>query len=306
MNTPLLFIGTVLIWGTTWIAIAAQVGHAPVAVSIFYRFALAGVLMLAALCALGRLRRPPVWRFVVIQALCLFSLNFIGLYTATETISSGLVAVIFSLASIFNAINAQVFFGDRIRPRTVAAGGLGVAGLVCLFWHDLAVSFDPAALRGVGWAVLGTMFFSWGNMASRRNAMLGITPVTANAWGMGIGALGLLGILAVMGQPLAIPTGGLYWGALLYLSVVGSIGGFTAYLVLAGRIGAAGAGYATVLFPIVALTASSLFEGYEWAPLSMLGVALAGLGNLVMFRKSGDSAANTRSDAPGCDSRRPS
>jgi drug/metabolite transporter (DMT)-like permease len=306
MNTPLLFIGTVLIWGTTWIAIAAQVGHAPVAVSIFYRFALAGVLMLAALCALGRLRRPPVWRFVVIQALCLFSLNFIGLYTATETISSGLVAVIFSLASIFNAINAQVFFGDRIRPRTIAAGGLGVAGLVCLFWHDLAVSFDPAALRGVGWAVLGTMVFSWGNMASRRNAMLGITPVTANAWGMGIGALGLLGILAAVGQPLAIPTGGLYWGALLYLSVVGSIGGFTAYLVLAGRIGAAGAGYATVLFPIVALTASSLFEGYEWAPLSMLGVALAGLGNLVMFRKSGDSAANTRSDAPGCDSRRPS
>jgi drug/metabolite transporter (DMT)-like permease len=159
MNTPLLFIVTVLIWGTTWIAIAAQVGEVPVAVSIFYRFALAGFLMLAALFALGRLRRPPVWRFVVIQALCLFSLNFVGLYTATETISSGLVAVIFSLASIFNAINARVFFGDRISPRTVAAGGLGVAGLVLLFWQDLAISFDPAALRGVGWAVLGTMFF---------------------------------------------------------------------------------------------------------------------------------------------------
>lgn len=290
MTTPGLFAITVLIWGTTWIAIAAQVGHAPVAVSIFYRFALAGGLMLAALFASGRLRRPPAWRFVVIQALCLFSLNFVGLYTATATISSGLVAVIFSLASIFNAINARVFFDDRISPRTVVTGGLGVAGLVLLFWHDLAISFDPAALRGIGWAVLGTMLFSWGNMASRRNAMLGITPVTANAWGMGIGALCLLGILAATGQPLAIPTGGLYWSALLYLSVVGSIGGFTAYLVLVGRVGSAGAGYATVLFPIVALTASSMFEGYEWTPLSGLGVMLAGLGNLVMFRKSGDMA----------------
>jgi drug/metabolite transporter (DMT)-like permease len=116
--------------------------------------------------------------------------------------------------------------------------------------------------------------------------MLGITPVTANAWGMGIGALGLLGILAATGQPLAIPTGGLYWGALFYLAVVGSIGGFTAYLVLVGRIGSAGAGYATVLFPIVALFLSSLLEGYEWTPLSMLGVALAGLGNIVIFQKN--------------------
>jgi drug/metabolite transporter (DMT)-like permease len=286
MNTPVLFIVTVLIWGTTWIAIAAQVGEVPVAVSIFYRFALAGLLMLIALLALGRLTWPPVWRFVVIQALCLFSLNFVGLYTATATISSGLVAVIFSLASIFNAINARIFFGDRISLRTFVAGSLGVAGLVLLFWRDLTISFDPAALRGIGWAVLGTMFFSWGNMASRRNAMLGITPVTANAWGMGIGALSLLCILAAQGQPLAIPTDGLYWGALLYLAIVGSIGGFTAYLVLVGRIGSAGAGYATVLFPIVALTASSLFEGYEWTLLSVLGVALAGLGNLVMFKKT--------------------
>ena len=40
MSTPVLFITTVFIWGTTWIAIAAQVGDVPVSVSVFYRFAL--------------------------------------------------------------------------------------------------------------------------------------------------------------------------------------------------------------------------------------------------------------------------
>lgn len=285
MNTPLLFAATVLIWGTTWIAIAAQVGEVPVTVSIFYRFALAGIVMLAGLALLGRLRRPAVWRFVIVQALCLFCLNFVGLYTATSLIPSGLVSVIFSLASIFNAINARLFFRERISPRTFLAGGLGVAGLVLLFWHDLAVALDPATLRGIGWAVLGTAFFSWGNMASRRNTMVGVTPVTANAWGMGIGALCLLALLVATGQPLVVPQGGSYRLALAYLSVIGSVVGFTAYLMLVGRIGSAKAGYATVLFPIVALTASTLFEGYEWTALSILGVVLACLGNVVMFRK---------------------
>ena len=285
MTTPVLFVLTVLIWGTTWIAIAAQVGDVPVMVSIFYRFALAGLLMLAGLAALGRLRRPAVWRFVVVQALCLFCLNFAGLYTATSLVPSGLVSVIFSLASIFNAVNARMFFGDPISRQTVLAGTLGVAGLACLFWPDIDIAAGATTLRGIGWAVIGTLFFSWGNMASRQNALLGVTPVTANAWGMGIGALCLLGLLMVTGQPLVLPQGGLYWTALIYLVVAGSVVGFTTYLMLVSRIGSAKAGYATVLFPIVALTASTLFEDYEWSIMSVLGVVLAALGNIVMFRR---------------------
>lgn len=283
MSTPVLFAATVLIWGTTWIAIAAQVGEAAVTVSIFYRFAVAGAVMLAGLAIAGRLRRPALWRFVVLQALCLFCLNFIGLYMATARIPSGLVSVIFSLASIFNAVNARLFFGDPIGGRTVLAGGLGAGGLVLLFWTDLAVAADPAARAGIGWAVAGTMFFSWGNMASRRNGLLGITPVTANAWGMAIGAACLLAVIALTGQPLTLPDRGSYWAALVYLAVIGSVLGFTAYLMLVARIGSAKAGYATVLFPIVALTASTLVEGYRWTPLAVAGVAMACAGNVVMF-----------------------
>lgn len=285
MSTPFLFVATVLIWGTTWIAIAAQVGELAVTVSIFYRFALAGAVMLAGLAVLGRLRWPTRWRFVVVQALCLFCLNFIGLYMATSLIPSGLVSVIFSLASIFNAVNARLFFGEPISGRTVLAGGLGVGGLVLLFWNDLAVTVDPSALRGIGWAVLGTMFFSLGNMASRRNSMLGITPVMANAWGMAIGALFLLIIVTLTGQPLGLPARGSYWIALVYLAVIGSVIGFTTYLMLVARIGSARAGYATVLFPIVALTASTMLEGYQWTTVAITGVVLACAGNVVMFQK---------------------
>ncbi len=161
MTTPVLFVLTVLLWGTTWIAIAAQVGEVPVMGSIFRRFALAGLLMLAGLAALGRLRRPAVWRFVVVQALCLFCLNFVGLYTATSLVPSGLVSVVFSPASIFNAVNARVFFSDPISRQTVLAGGFGVAGLACLFCPDIDIAAGASTLRGIGWAVIGTLFFSW-------------------------------------------------------------------------------------------------------------------------------------------------
>lgn len=122
-------------------------------------------------------------------------------------------------------------------------------------------------------------------MASRRNSMLGITPVTANAWGMAIGALCLLIIVGLTGQPLGLPGRSSYWIALVYLAVIGSVIGFTTYLMLVARIGSARAGYATVLFPIVALTASTMLEGYQWTTVAIAGVVLACAGNVVMFQK---------------------
>lgn len=291
MNSAVLFIVTVLVWGTSWIAIALQIGPVPVAVSVFYRIALAAILLLMALAMTRRLKFPAQWRFVVLQALCLFSLNFVALYYAAALIPSGLLSVVFSLASIFNALNARVFFGEKITPRVLLAGLLGVSGLILLFWDSLAVSFDPDTLRGVAWALLGTLIFSWGNMASRRNSASGTTPIIANAWGMGIGASVLLALALTTGQHLVVPTDPTYLGALLYLAVFASVVGFTTYLMLVSQIGSARAGYATVIFPVVALVISTYFEGYEWTGTAFLGVALALLGNAVMFGKFGPNRA---------------
>lgn len=283
MTVFFLFTATVLIWGSSWIAIAFQLGDVPVLVSIFYRFALAAIVMIAGLLVLGRLQTPNVWRFVVLQALCLFSFNFICFYNATGLISSGLVSVVFSLASIFNAVNARVIYKERISPRVISAGVIGVSGLLLLFWHDLFTRFDMDSLRGVAWACGGTMLFSLGNMVSRKNTSVGVAPITANAWGMGIGSFVVLALIWLSGTPIVAPTGLTYVGALVYLSVMGSVVGFTTYLLLVQNVGSAKAGYATVVFPLVALLLSTLFEGYEWTGTAIFGVALIVVGNLVMF-----------------------
>lgn len=281
----ILFAATVLIWGTTWIAIAMQVGPVPVLVSVFYRFALSAAILVAVLLASGRLRVPSRrdQPFIVAQALCLYCLNFICFYTAANSVTSGLVSVVFSLSTVFNALGAWIFFGTPITGRTVTAASLGVAGLLLLFGPDAVAGLGGGAARGLGFAALGTLFFSLGNMASRRNSAAGISPVTANAWGMAYGSAALLGLIAVTRTPIVFPQDGRYVAALLYLAVVGSVVGFTAYLSLVARIGSSRAAYATVLFPVVALALSTLFEGYRWHPTGFGGLALALAGNAVMF-----------------------
>ncbi|GHB35096.1 membrane protein [Pseudovibrio japonicus] len=293
MNTAFLFIATVLLWGTSWLAIAWQIGEVPILTSIFYRFAMAAVLMLAGLVVLRRLSLPSTWRYVVLQALCLFSLNFVAFYNATALIPSGLVSVIFSLASIFNAVNARFFYGETITKRVVVAGFFGVSGLIFIFWQSLALSFDASTLWGVGWAMLGTYFFSLGTMVSRKNTSLGISTVTANGWGMGIGALIILVLIAVTGNEVVLPTTVSYVAALIYLAAFSSVIGFTTYLLLVARIGSAKAGYATVLFPVVALLLSTVVEGYGWTLPAVTGVSLILFGNLIMFSRIGEGNASS-------------
>lgn len=285
--TASLFALTVLIWGTTWIAIAAQVGPVPVVVSVFFRFAVAGLLFLGGLAAFGRLKMPARAHhpWIMAQALCLFSMNFICFYSAAAFVPSGLISVIFSLSTLFNALNARLFFGDRITGRTMLASALGAAGLAFLFGRDILGAEQTGALAGVGLAMLGTLLFSLGNMVSRRNSAMGLHPVTANAWGMGYGALLLLGVIVATATPIVRPPDAVYLGAMLYLAVAGSIVGFTTYLVLVARIGSSRAAYATVLFPVVALILSTLFEGYRWHWTGVVGLALALLGNVVMFAR---------------------
>jgi drug/metabolite transporter (DMT)-like permease len=55
----LLYLTTVLIWGTTWIAIKWQTGVVAPPVSIAFRFILASIVMLAIVRLMRRPMRPP-------------------------------------------------------------------------------------------------------------------------------------------------------------------------------------------------------------------------------------------------------
>ncbi|WP_132541172.1 DMT family transporter [Plasticicumulans lactativorans] len=283
--TVLLYALTVLIWGTTWIAIKFQLGVVPIEASIVYRFALAAAVLFVGLLATGRLQRLRAvdHGWCLAQGACLFCLNFVCFYAATGYVTSGTVSVVFSAATVFNAVNGRLFFGRRLTARVLAGAALGVSGLTALFWRDLAGG-GAAALHGVALAAAGTLCFSFGNMISARHQALGLRPLSTNAWGMLYGTLLLAAVAALRGVPFTFDASPHYVAALLYLAIPGSVIGFTAYLTLVGRIGADRAAYATVLFPVVALTISSRVEGYQWSATGAAGLALVMLGNVLVFR----------------------
>jgi len=289
-----LYLLTVLVWGSTWIAIKLQLGVVAIPVSIFYRFALAALLMLAGLAALRRLQRLDRRGHLLClgQGVCLFCLNFLCFYSATQWISSGLVSVVFSAATIWNALNARLWFGTPIAPRIMVGGVFGLCGLALLFWPELAgQQASHETLLGLGLALLGTLCFSTGNMLSSAQQRAGIGPLTGNAYSMLYGSLVLLAGCLLSGQPFAFDPAPAYVGALLYLVFIGSIVGFTAYLTLVGRLGPSRAAYCTVLFPVVALAISTVAEGYRWTLPAVAGLALVMLGNVLVFARRGAGRA---------------
>jgi drug/metabolite transporter (DMT)-like permease len=288
MNALLYFL-VVIIWGTTWIAITLQQqGDVAITVSIFYRFALAAGVMVIALLLARRLRHLKLrdHLFCVAQGFCVFAFNFYCFYHAAAYISSGLESVIFSMAVLFNAVNGMIFFRQRLSPNFLPASILGLTGIVALFWQDLtAAQIAPELLKGIGLSLLGTYGFSLGNMISSRHQRQGLDILSTNAYAMTYGAI-LMGIFSlIQHHSFTIELTSRYLGSLLYLAIFGSVIAFAAYFSLIGRIGASGAAYSTLLFPLVALTISTFYEEYHWHLNAIMGLLLILLGNLVMFSR---------------------
>lgn len=283
-----LYLATVLIWGTTWIALKLQLGEVAIALSIAYRFALAALVLFAVLLLSGRLQplnRRGQW-ICMAQGLCLFCVNFMCFYTASQWIPSGLIAVVFSTSTLWNALNARVFFGQRIARNVLTGALLGLSGLACLFWPELSGhAASRETLLGLGLALLGTLSFSAGNMLSSVQQKAGLKPLTTNAWGMLYGALLLSLYCLVSGVPLHFEWNARYVGSLVYLVIPGSVIAFTTYLTLVGRMGPERAAYCTVLFPVVALNISVYAEGYQWTLPALFGLVLVMIGNVLVFRK---------------------
>jgi drug/metabolite transporter (DMT)-like permease len=284
--TGFLFIVNVLVWGFSWIAITVQIRQTPPEVALLYRLGMAALVLFLVLMATGRLRRIALRQqpWLALMGLCLFCVNYMLVYNGTRFIPSGVVALVFSTATVFNAFNSMLFYGDRQSLRFIFGAMLGMAGLGCLFWHDLTqLDLGSASLIGGALVLAGTYVFSLGNMISRRNNAAGIDLPTATAWSMGWGTLFLAAGTLGRGQPLPLDLSWNWYLALLYLAIPGTAIGFLSYLEIVKRLGAPLAAFSTVLYPAIALTVSTFFEGYQWTPAAAVGLLLIAFGNMLVF-----------------------
>ena len=288
-STVKLFAICVLIWGSTWLAITYQLGHVAPEMSVGYRFILAAVVLFV-YCRWRGLQLSYTLKqhadFVLLGA-AMFCVSYILVYYAETFIVSGMVAVAYSASPMINMFGSRLFFGTKMTMRVAIAALFGVAGIVCVFWHEFSnLSASRDAELGAILTVLSVLASSAGSMAATRNQKFGYNTWSSMAWSMLYGGVLAIVIGLLMGKSLTIDVTSGYLLSLIYLAVLGSIITFGCYLTLIGRIGAAQAGYIGVMVPIVALTVSFFFEKFAWGWLTTTGVALSVMGNVIMLRRS--------------------
>ena len=287
MPNWLLFLVPSLIWGTTWLVIKFQLGVVAPEVSVAWRFALAGILLLG-WCAVRRipLRAPARDHasFVLLGVLQ-FGLNYVLVYVSEQRLTSGLVSVLFAMLVFWNLIGARVFFGTPAPGAVVLGAALGFAGVALVFLPELrGVSAGPGLLSGAAVAAVATLVASAGNLWSQHLYARGVPIVPSTAWSMLYAALVVAGWCAARGIPFGFDPSPRYVASLLYLAVFGSVFAFVTYLTLLRRIGAGRSGYSAAVIPVLAMLTSTVFEGYRWTAPALAGMAFVLAGTVLVLR----------------------
>jgi drug/metabolite transporter (DMT)-like permease len=283
----LLYAIVVLSWGFAWISIRFQIGVVAADVSIMWRFLLAGAVILLIAALRGERLRYPLRLHATFALLgvLLFALNFLLFYLAAESLPSGLLSIVFSLASLINVWLSVLFFGTPVDKRVVIGGLLGAFGMTALFYPQFAdAEIKSGAMLALLMAIAGTLAFCFGNMLSTRLQRERLPVFASTGYAMLYGAASVGLYAAVHGHAFIIEWTLPYIVALLYLSLISSVIAFTAYLILLGRIGAERAAYVSVLGPVVALTVSTFAENFHWGVMEVLGLVTVLAGNILVLR----------------------
>jgi drug/metabolite transporter (DMT)-like permease len=291
-----LYAAAVFCWGTSWLVLRIQAVSAPPETAVFWRFVLAAALM--ALWAFAVRER---WRYslkdhgrFLIAGLGIFSTNFMLYYHGGRVLTSGLLPVLFSLAVVGNLVLGWLFIGQAITVKLLAGAIIGISGVGLMFSAEFAKTEADAALwLGILMCSAGTLSFCIGNTASALSSRAGVSVLASTTWGMVYGVIWTGIVTLARGESFAIPLTAPFLASLFWLVLVATIMAFAAYLTLVKSIGAARAGYATVMFPVVGLLVSTFAEtlvpgvqgNYVWTASALIGMAMAIAGNVLVLRR---------------------
>ncbi|MEP9350702.1 DMT family transporter [Xanthobacter sp. KR7-225] len=291
----MLYVASVVIFGSGWLPMRLQLGEVAPEVSAFWRFAFATPVVFAVVLATGARLAFGLRDHVLFLGLgaSLFSCNFLSFYYAGYHLPSGLMSVVFSLVAIIIPLMSALFLGAPLRRGLLFGAALGVAGTALVFGPSVIAAMsggtggaEAKAHMGVGLvlALVGTCCFSIGSILSGVAGRRGLPLLSMTAFSFAYG-LAVLGIAALAGgKPFLIETSARYLGSLAFLVVGPTLSGFGIYLALVRRIGASRAGYGTVLYPLIALALSTFFEDFHWTVSAALGIALVLVGNMLVLR----------------------
>lgn len=280
----LAFILVTLIWGSTWMVIKDQISTVPAQWSVTWRFALAamGMALLAKWRGEDLRLAAGGMRLALVLGLLQFCANFQFVYQAQHHLTSGVVAVLFALLLVPNAVFARVFLGTPVTGRFLAGGAVAIIGIGLLLAHEYdVVSTSGSVLIGLVLASCAILCASGANVMQASETARRQPALSLIAWSMAFGTLFDASLALVMTGPPVFDPRPEYWWGIAYLGILGSVVTFPLYFALIRDWGPGPAAYNGVAVPVVAMSWSTLLEGYQWTALAAGGAVLAMAGLLI-------------------------
>lgn len=281
------FVLVALIWGSTWYVITGQIAEVPASWSIAYRFAMATPAMF--LVALAMRQPLGLGRAGHLLALLIgltqFCGNFNFVYRAEHHLTSGVVAVMFGMLMVPNALLGRWWLGQRVTPRFLLGSAVAMAGIALLLVHEAQVArLDGNVLLGVMLAVGGILSASIANVAQANRTGRSLPMVSLLAWAMLYGTAIDFALAWATAGPPVFPASPAYWAGTAWLALAGSVVTFPLYYTLVREIGPGRAAYNGVLVIVVAMLISTFVEGYDWSLLAAAGAVLGMAGMILALR----------------------
>jgi len=285
MSVPVAYLAVILIWSTTPLAIKWS-GEGP-----GFLFGVLGRMtlgMAVALVVVVILRRQLPWDRKAVQTYLAASVGVYGammcVYWGAQQVPSGIVAIVFGLAPILTSLFAHVMLNERsFTPAKVSGMLLGLAGLSVIFGDGLR--FGPHGLAGIEIVLLGVLFHALSTVLVKRtnHSLPGIT-VTSGALVLTTPLFLITWFVFDGAQPVSLPT--VAMGSIVYLSVVGSVVGFSLYFFVLRHVTASAVALVPLISPVLALILGSVVNHEQLGPTVWIGAALV-LSGLAMHQWGG-------------------
>jgi drug/metabolite transporter (DMT)-like permease len=273
------------VWGTTYLAIRIGLETVPVALLGGIRWTVAGALLAVAAPLLGQ--PLPGVRFWAGTALVGFLMNVVGnglVVWAEQFVASGLAAVVVAMVPFWSVcIEAVSPGGERLTRRVLGGLAIGFLGIVVLVWPELTAGAAGANGLLIGVVALQIACFGWalGTSYTKRHSSVS-GPLATSAMQMLFGGVMLLAIGTAAGEWSALTFTWRSAAALVYLTLAGSIVGYSAYLYALAHLPISTVSLYAYVNPIIAVVLGTLILAEPFGMRIIAATALVFAGIMVV------------------------